>query len=115
MRRRYLLGSLAGAIAAAAIAARLLRRERKRSFSGKVVVILGGSRGLGLMLAREFASRGARLAIGARNQAVLDSARGERGWDGADVVAMRCDVRLRSEVERFIAAVERHYGRIDVL
>ena len=59
MKRALLWGS--GAVGAAAAVAMLGKRSRI-DVRGRVVLITGGSRGLGLALAREFASRGANLA-----------------------------------------------------
>ncbi|HEV7785470.1 MAG TPA: SDR family NAD(P)-dependent oxidoreductase, partial [Thermoanaerobaculia bacterium] len=77
------LKSLAGpaaALAAAAglaVAARALRRRRPLQLRGSAVAITGGSRGLGLLMARELAAAGARLAILARDPGELDLARRE--------------------------------------
>ena len=66
-----------------------LRRSLPRyAFAGKVVVITGASRGLGLVLARELARKGARLAICARDASELERARAELAGRGADVLAV---------------------------
>jgi short-subunit dehydrogenase len=82
---------------------------------GKVVLITGGSRGLGLVLAREFAKRGARLALCARSADKLELARQELSKDGAEVIAIPADLTNQSEVKAVIDDVVRHYGKIDVL
>lgn len=115
MRRGLIAAGAGGALVFAAIARRSLQRRRRRTFSGAVVAIVGGSRGLGLRLAREFGGRGARVAIGARNAASLEAARRELAAEGIETWARRCDARLRSDVEAFVAAAQQHYGRIDVL
>ncbi len=67
---------LAAAGAGAYLAARAVyRRLNDYDFAGKTVLITGGSRGLGLALAREFAAQGARVVITARDEAELDRAR----------------------------------------
>ena len=58
---------------------RLLLGGSSYSFSGKVVLITGGSRGLGLVMARQLADQGARLALCARDKAELQRARGTGG------------------------------------
>jgi NAD(P)-dependent dehydrogenase (short-subunit alcohol dehydrogenase family) len=91
------------------------RHLQAYDFKGKVVLITGGSRGLGLVLARQFAQEGARLALCARNANELDRARQELSSGGAKVLAITCDVRQEAEVNHLVQQVESHYGRIDVL
>ncbi|HEY0651675.1 MAG TPA: SDR family NAD(P)-dependent oxidoreductase [Chryseosolibacter sp.] len=83
--------------------------------AGKVVLITGGSRGLGLVLAREFASRGAKLALCARSADKLEIARQELERSGADVMVRPADLTNQHEVKAVIDEVVRHYGKIDVL
>ena len=59
---------------AAVVAARAQRSRRGYSFTGRSVVITGGSRGLGLVLARQLAAEGARLMLIARDQTELERA-----------------------------------------
>lgn len=83
----------------------------------RVVVITGGSRGLGLVLARQFAEEGARLALFARDPVELEQVahelRARRG--SVEVLAIPCDVRVRKQVDDAIARVIATYGRVDVL
>ncbi|MFW6079060.1 MAG: SDR family NAD(P)-dependent oxidoreductase, partial [Gemmatimonadota bacterium] len=69
------LGFGAGALLALAIGRNVLRRRHTTDLSGRSVLITGGSRGLGLLLAREFGRLGARVAICARDPLELDRAR----------------------------------------
>jgi short-subunit dehydrogenase len=82
---------------------------------GRAVLISGGSRGLGLVMAREFLARGSRVAICARDADELDRAREELTRRGSDVFTVVCDVTLRDEVDRMVRAVEDRFARIDVL
>jgi NAD(P)-dependent dehydrogenase (short-subunit alcohol dehydrogenase family) len=93
----------------------LVRRWSAYDLSGKVVLITGGSRGLGLVMAREFAREGARLAICARDEGELERARADLKKLGAQVIAMPCDVTERAQVNEMISVVSDHYGRVDVL
>jgi NAD(P)-dependent dehydrogenase (short-subunit alcohol dehydrogenase family) len=93
----------------------LKNRQHAYSFSGKVVLITGGSRGLGLVLARQFAAEGARLAICARNLGELETARQELEQKGTEVFAQVCNLRIEQDLKHMIRQVEEHYGRIDVL
>lgn len=108
---------LLGAVIGAAVATRAaLRAARAISLHGKSVLVTGGSRGLGLVLARELLREGARVAICARDEAELERARAELATiaGGADVVALRCDVTDRAEVEELVRAVRERLGGVDV-
>jgi NAD(P)-dependent dehydrogenase (short-subunit alcohol dehydrogenase family) len=93
---------------------RALRRARRITFRDKVVLICGGSRGLGLVLARKFLGQGSRVAICARDAEELQRAQEELSRRG-EVFIITCDVTDRSDVENMIAAVHDRFGRIDVL
>lgn len=82
---------------------------------GRVVVITGGSRGLGLVLARAFAERGCRLALCARDADALERARVELAGRGADVYVGTCDVADEAAVRAFISDVVARFGAIDIL
>jgi len=106
---------LASVGASLVIARSAIRHKRTLDLEGRVVVITGGSRGLGLVLARTLVQRGARVAICARDVAELERARNELELLGGDVYTAPCDVTERDDVLRFIAAVEDDFGPIDVL
>ena len=115
MRNQRTLAMLATGIGAALIARQTLRRRRAMDFHDKVVVITGGSRGLGLVLARAFAAEGAKLALIAEHEAPLDRALMELSAKGVDAQAIVCDIRDRAAVASAIEAIVRRFGRIDVL
>ena len=73
---RSQLGKVMGTLGALLIARSALRRWREARYDlrGRVVLITGGSRGLGLLLAREYAQRGARLVLVARDGDTLERA-----------------------------------------
>ncbi len=106
------LGSFVGA---GLIVRNILRNQRMIDIDGKVVVITGGSRGLGLVLARTLVERGARVAICARDLDELGRARRELEQLGGEVFSAQCDVTDRDDVLNFIAAVEDDFGAIDIL
>jgi NAD(P)-dependent dehydrogenase (short-subunit alcohol dehydrogenase family) len=111
----FVVGLIAGA--AAVIGGYQLIRSRQRiELTGRLVVITGGSRGLGLVLARQFAREGARVCLLARDEDELDRAAAQAAQSGdAGVETYTCDVRSKDNVERVIAEIlERHSG-IDVL
>jgi NAD(P)-dependent dehydrogenase (short-subunit alcohol dehydrogenase family) len=99
-----------------ALAARELWMQRREAdLTGQVVLITGGSRGLGLALAREFAAQGCRIALCARDPAELSRAEQALEEDGADVFRVCCDLREQDQVERMTQAVGERFGRIDIL
>jgi NAD(P)-dependent dehydrogenase (short-subunit alcohol dehydrogenase family) len=93
----------------------LVQQMREQSLAGQVVLITGGSRGLGLLMAREFAQEGCRLAICARDTQELDAAVEDLERRGAEVLALQCDVSDREQVARMTRQATDHYGRIDVV
>ncbi|WP_051359781.1 SDR family NAD(P)-dependent oxidoreductase [Adhaeribacter aquaticus] len=100
----------------ALVALRAIQRKRNAySFSGKVVLITGASRGLGLVMARKLAEEGAKLAICARSIYDLDRAKEDLQSRGAQVLAVPCNLRIEEEVKHMVKEVENEYGRIDVL
>lgn len=110
-----ILATALAAGAGAAVAANLSRKGSNYTFMDKSVVITGGSRGLGLIMARLLADEGALVTILARNQEELDRAAQDISLGGGDVLAFRCDVTDRQQVENTIRRVIEHRGRIDVL
>src|SRR3954453_12110315 len=110
---KWLVGVAAGV--GAAVAAGALLRKEDASLRGEVVLITGGSRGLGLSLAREFAKRGCRIAICARDAGELENSRRDLEGRGAEVLTIECDVGDQQQVERMTARALAHYGRVDIL
>lgn len=93
-----------------------VRWSRQMDFRGKSVLITGGSRGLGLVLARRFAAEGARVAICARDPEELHKAVEDLARRGAkDIVAVPCDVCSQDDVARMVGEVAKRLGGIDVL
>jgi short-subunit dehydrogenase len=95
--------------------ARRLRADPSYTLLGKNVLITGGSRGLGLALAREFAVQGARLAICGRDAESLERARASLERLAGEIVAVPCDVADRASVEALLQQVHRSLGPVDVL
>ncbi|MGI8765911.1 MAG: SDR family NAD(P)-dependent oxidoreductase [Gemmatimonadaceae bacterium] len=115
--RNALIGGL---IAGAVLSVRSVVRSRRfYDLKNKVILVTGGSRGLGLVMAREFAARGARLVICARDAEELERARAELSGLGADsaadILAVTADVTIQDDIERLRAAIYARFGRVDVL
>jgi len=114
LRDKLLIG-LVGTAGLALAGRALLRSRRRIELSGRVVIVTGGSTGLGLLVARQAAEQGAKLVIAARGEADLRAAEAELRGLGADVLAVPTDVSDEGQVRDLIArAIERH-GRVDVL
>jgi short-subunit dehydrogenase len=106
-------------IAAVATGAFVLKSTVSRFFEydlrDKTVLITGGSRGLGLVMAREFARAGSRLVLCARDEQELQQARTDVERFGVDVMTVSCDVTNTGAVNEMVASVNNHFGDIDVL
>lgn len=82
-------------------------------FSNKIVVITGGSDGIGKALTEAFLQKGATVATCGRNQQKLEKLVGENA--GRDLFTMPVDVSKEDECKNFIKVVIAKYGRIDIL
>lgn len=115
MKTKSVILTAAAAGIGAAVATKALLRRRS-DWAGRVAVITGASRGLGLLLARDFAREGCVVAICARDEDELRDARNYLQEHGADqVYTEKCDVTVRADVERFINDVAARFGSIDIL
>ncbi len=92
-----------------------IQRRREADLGGQIVLITGGSRGLGLALSHEFGKHGCRLALCARDADELARARQDLEAQGYEVFTSVCDLTDTAQVERLIADVTAHYGQIDIL
>jgi NAD(P)-dependent dehydrogenase (short-subunit alcohol dehydrogenase family) len=82
---------------------------------GKVVLITGGSRGLGLQIAKGLADMGAKIAISARKPAELEEARAELAAQGVVALTVKNDLSKSEQIPELVDAVVSHYGDIDIL
>jgi NAD(P)-dependent dehydrogenase (short-subunit alcohol dehydrogenase family) len=107
---------LAAAGAGFAMTMRSVNRNRNKiDFSDKTIVISGGSRGLGFVLAQQYGREGARIALLSRNEDDLKKSVKELEETGIEATYEVCDVRNRQQVEQALGAIVRKYGRLDVL
>jgi 3-oxoacyl-[acyl-carrier protein] reductase len=86
-----------------------------KALAGKVALVTGGSRGIGLAIARLLAEDGASVVVSGRDAARLDAAVKELESLGAPALAVVADASKREDVDRLIEAARERFGRIDVL
>ena len=82
---------------------------------GKIIAVTGGSEGIGRATVQRFVAEGAKVAFCARRQDALDKLAAEMRAAGGDVLCMVADASKEGEMEKFIEATVKHYGRVDVV
>src|SRR5690349_7799743 len=105
-RRRLLMGAALTSL----WMARRLAADSTYRVRNKVVLITGGSRGLGLALAREVTARRGRIAICGRDLESLERARASLARVGAEVLALSCDVTDPESARQLVAQVTDELG-----
>jgi short-subunit dehydrogenase len=81
--------------------------------SGKVIAVTGASMGIGEAIAKIFVQHGANVVLLSRDATRVEAARSRVG-NGERTLALSCDVRNREEIDRAIALLLHHFGRLDV-
>jgi len=84
-------------------------------FSGKVVLVTGGSRGLGYQMVKAFAERGADVVVASRKQSGCDTVAAEVRALGRRALAHACHVGHWPEIDGLVDAAYAEFGKIDVL
>jgi NAD(P)-dependent dehydrogenase (short-subunit alcohol dehydrogenase family) len=90
-------------------------RKAQFTFRDKVVLVTGGSRGLGLVIARRLTERGARVAIWARDEDELRRAADDLERHGARPFTATCDVTNADSVREAVLRIESEWGPVDVV
>jgi len=85
------------------------------SFREKVVLITGGSRGLGLEIARQVCERSGRVAILARDPNELAVARADLAARGGEALTLQCDLLDAAQIQSAVESTLGRFGKIDIL
>jgi 3-oxoacyl-[acyl-carrier protein] reductase len=86
-----------------------------KPLAGKVALITGGTRGIGLAVARSLADDGASVVVSGRDPGRLESAAKELEGLGASALAVAADAAKREDADRLVEAAKERFGRNDVL
>ena len=87
----------------------------EKTLVGKVVLVTGGSRGIGKAIAARLAALGAAVAICGRNEIKLQETKSELETSGARIFAMKADVTRPGEIATLVSEIETQLGMIDIL
>ena len=86
-----------------------------KPLAGRVALVTGGTRGIGLAIARLLADDGASVVVSGRDPGRLESAANELEALGASALAVAADAGKREDADRLVEATRERFGRIDVL
>ena len=81
--------------------------------AGKVIIVTGSGRGVGLGMARHLGRGGARVVVAEWNAELLDAAVAELGGLGIDTLGVRTNIMERAEIDAMVAATVERFGRVD--
>ena len=84
-------------------------------YKDKIALITGGSRGLGLEIARQLCSRGAKVALLARDNEELSRAKNDLDRFKTDVLTVQCDLLDSAQIQSAVQQTLQHFRRIDIL
>lgn len=118
MSNRWTTNSLAlaaGGIGLGLAARTIWRWSRAIDLRDQVVVITGSSRGLGYVMAQEFARQGAKIVLCARNERQLEEARQQIAVLGVETLAVPCNISDWEQAQRLISQTTARFGRVDIL
>lgn len=108
--------NILGAAFMGIVANQINKKNKATSYlKDKVVLITGGSKGLGVVLAEQLISEKCKIAICARNEQELHNAQLHLQEKGAEVFTKVCDVGVREEVDELIGTVINHFGKLDII
>ncbi|HJT46157.1 MAG TPA: SDR family oxidoreductase [Chthoniobacterales bacterium] len=88
---------------------------QRNFFQNKVALITGGSRGLGLQIARELCAHGAKVSLLARNVDELASAKNHLQPFNSEVLTVECDLTETASIQSAVQQTLQRFGQIDIL
>ena len=89
--------------------------SRSKFFKDKIALITGGSRGLGLAIARQICARGGKVALIARDAEELARAKTELDRLATDVLTIPCDLLESAQIQSAVQQMLQHFSKIDIL
>jgi 3-oxoacyl-[acyl-carrier protein] reductase len=89
--------------------------NNQKCLDGKVALITGASRGIGLAIARRLGKMGAKLSICSKNPQKLEAAKDDLQRDVKDLFACAIDVTHAREISSFVADTEKNIGPVEIL
>lgn len=115
MKAKPAMRTTAALLTAAVVFVAARRRASRMNLEGRSALITGGSRGLGLAIARELGRLGAHVSIAARDDAELDAARQDLAARGIGVSVIVSDLTDPTQASRLVERVVAVRGRLDIL
>src|SRR5256885_16326934 len=88
---------------------------RSNFFKDKIAFITGGSRGLGLEIARQICARGGKVALVARDAEELSSAKTDLDRFDTEVLTIQCDLLETAQIQSAVQQTLQRFGKVDIL
>ncbi|XP_013408721.1 uncharacterized protein LOC106172517 [Lingula anatina] len=92
-----------------------MNKQDDKPLSGKVAVVTGASCGIGAAISRHLAAAGAKVAMAARREEMLNELKETIKKEGGEAIAVKCDVSNRTQVKEMIKQTEESFGPVDIL
>ncbi|MBU2945273.1 SDR family NAD(P)-dependent oxidoreductase [Zobellia uliginosa] len=89
--------------------------KQKFDLTGKVAIVTGSSKGIGLSIARGLAENGAKLVISSRKQEAVDAIASEFNEAGLEAIGIACHIGDAAQREALVKKTIEKFGRIDIL
>ncbi len=83
--------------------------------TGKVALITGSTKGIGLAIATRMAEAGAKVVVSSRNQDACDEVVAGIRAKGGDALAVACNINYKEQLQNLVSTTEKHFGAINIL